>query len=253
MKNIVFLNGEFIESSKAKISVFDHGFLYGDGVYETLLVKNKKILFWDEHWSRLKNSICITHLKLDFSSDELRKISEKLVQKNNFSDARLRITLTRGKNSFQFSTCKNPTLLVSLFPLESFPSEIYKEGVDVSCINLERVLPKVKSISMLVSSMARKKKEEKGVFEVIFVTKEKFLREGSVSNVFVKTKDKIWIAPKETVLSGTMLNTHLQEFQKEGLKVLEKDFTLEDIKKANGELYLSNSLFGIVRVREIIL
>lgn len=264
MSSIVFLNGEFSAAADAKISVFDHGFLYGDGVYETLLVLHEKIIDFSSHFSRLKKSadtLGITFPAYANTMEKILEICKKLLQKNNIARARMRITLSRGENHFDFSSSKYPTLFISLSSLPIYSEEFFSGGIAIKTLLFERSYPEVKSINFLASLMGRRSLAQTGEYEGVFITKEGFFREGTVSNIVVVREDEtikeMWKAPEKTVLLGTM-QSHLENVLKQkGFRVQEKNFSLPDIKNlqknssARVEVYITNSLFGVLPVGTI--
>jgi D-alanine transaminase len=264
MTSIVFLNGSFCPASEAKISAFDHGFLYGDGVYETLLVLQGKIRDFSAHFLRLQNSsnsLGITFPDYANTPEKITTLCEKLLQKNNTQRGRMRITLSRGENHFDFSSCKNPTFFITLSPLPTYPQEFFSAGIAIKTLPFERSYPEVKSINFLASLMGRRSIQQTGEYEGVFITKEGFFREGTVSNIVVvqQTSEKslFWKAPEKTVLSGTM-QSHLEKMlQKNGFIIEEKNFSLRDIKNLQKnsdttfEVYITNSLFGVLPVASI--
>jgi len=156
-ETIVFINNQFLPKSEAKISAFDHGFLYGDGVYETLLISHFTVQNFESHYKRIQNSCEILGIAFPIycdSSEKIQKILENLIEKNQkflenknseFSGrGRVRITISRGENNFDFSSCHQATVLISLSPLPPYPEKIMREGVSIKTIRLERSYPEIK-------------------------------------------------------------------------------------------------------------
>ncbi len=258
--SIVFLNGKFLDSSEAKISVFDHGFLYGDGVYETLLVLQNNVIDFDSHFHRLQNSCSVLGLVFpDYCNTEEKFLGNTslLLQKNpeilQKGRGRLRITLSRGENSFDFSSCSNATLLFSLSPLPPYPQEFFQKGVSLQTILLERSYPEVKSINFLASLLGRRELSKTGKYEAIFVTSEGFLREGTVSNIIAvsNAQKEFWLAPEKTVLAGTMQEKISEKLLANGFQKKSRNFSLAEISEKNMEVMISNSLFGAIPVSHI--
>ena len=245
---IVFLNRKFLTAKEAKVSVFDHGFLYGDGVYETLRTYGGKVWQIDEHLKRLEQSARFTALQLVWSRNQLRKWVEKLLDLNGFSESRIRITLTRGSNDFDFNSCGKPTLLITVQPLKPEPKKIYNKGVDVISVRLQRVLPEVKSISLFPFILARQKMKEVAAYEAFFVNEKGFVTEGTVTNFFIVRKG-IVMTPKHDILLGTTRGFLLELMRKMDLQVRVTDLKLKDLFQAE-EIFITNAPKGIVPVRQ---
>ncbi len=274
MTMIVFLDGRFVEALKAKVSIFDHGFLYGDGVYETLRTYGGKIWQLDEHLRRLTNSAKMLGLKLPVSRAQIGEWVREVVRRNESADRlklssrarnarrcewRMRITLTRGQNSFDFLSCKKPTLVIAVQKLKSEPQAIYRQGVLVVTVKMERFLPEAKTISLLPFILARRGMARKRAYEGIFVDARGYVREGTITNVFM-VKDGVLWTPKSGILPGTTREVVLKIVRGMGGRgkvipaggpvVRVADFKLAQLYAAD-EVFLTNAPRGIIPVREI--
>lgn len=245
----VCLNGTFVKAREAKISLFDHGFLYGDGVYETLRTYNGNVWQLDEHLVRLENSARMLALKLPYSRREIGDLVEKLVQKNGFSESRIRITLTRGVNGFDFLQCRAPTFVVIAEKLQPQPPDVYKNGVKVVTVRLERTLPKVKSLNLLPLVLAQQEVAKARAYEALLVDHKGYVREGTITNVFLVKNSVLW-TPKSNVLPGTTRAAILRLARKEKLPVRVTDFTIRKLSGAD-EMFLTNAPRGIMPVRQV--
>ncbi len=252
---IVFQNGNWKKAEETKLSPFDHGFLYADAVYETLLVYNQKVFFVEEHWNRLQNSLNAMQMSLpsEYSLEYFADLCHTLVQKNELKNARLRITISRGENHFDFTSCHNPTIFASLSPLPHYPAEIFSEGVFAISKNAIRISPSIKHTNFLSGILLRQKMHNANAFEAIYKTSEGFLREGSISNIFAISNEakEMWISPREEVLPGTMQAFLEKIFEQHGYTVIEKNFTEEDLLTHAAGLFISNSLMGIVPIKTL--
>lgn len=250
--NIVFNNHQWLESKDVQISPFDHGFLYADAVYETLLVYNKKVYFIEEHWNRLCHSLQFLgmHLPEEYTLQYFTEMCFALVEKNTYANARLRITVSRGENGFDFMSCKNPTVIAHLSSLSQYPEEYYQKGVSVVSQEGIRIFPTIKHINFLSGIVARRAMHTHNAFESLYLSEEGFLREGTISNVFAvdRLHKKIMITPREYVLPGTMQAFVESFLKKDGYMIEEKNYTKEDIIVQNWSLFLSNSLIGVMPI-----
>ena len=246
---IVFLNGKFVESKKAKISIFDHGFLYGDGIYETLRTKNGKIWQLKEHLKRLQNSAKLLKLTLPFPLNKIGKLIEETIHRNHFPESRIRVTVTRGINNFDFTTCQKPTLCIQVHPLKPQPQKIYDAGVKIITLQLERVLPEAKTISLLPFIVGQQKIAEKKAYEAVFINPQGYVLEGTVTNIFI-VKNNILITTKNNILEGTTRKLILKIAQKNGLKTKITDFKLPTLYNAD-EVFITNAPRGIIPVIQV--
>ena len=239
----VCINGKFLLQNNAVVSAFDNGFLYGDGVYETMRTYQGVIFELDIHLKRLQKSANGIGLRLSWPVTKIKQWANKLVKLNNAKVARIRITLTRGVNDFDFNTCKNPTLMIHSEKLKIKP-EVYKNGVAVVTMKLQRILPEIKTIGLTHMIQAYRAFDPKKVAEAIIIDKKNFVKEGASTNVFV-VNDGMIFTPKNGILVGTTRNRVINLAQKNGFKVAVKDFKADKLSLAD-EIFLTN------RPREII-
>lgn len=252
MKRICFLNGKWLHKDKARISVFDSGFLYGYGVFETIRIANGRALLLSEHLKRLRSSLQIAGIKItdyNFSS-----IVSKILKMTKLHDGVVRITVTAGRSKDLPWTgnASTPTVLVAVRELK-IPEWIYTKGVKVIFIH-ERLkgaslaFPGVKSISYIANVIAKKEAQKKGAFEAIFVSPEGFLKEGASSNFFFIKNEIVYTPDTKTgILPGVTRNTVIKIIKKMGLKIEEGYFRVNDFKRSD-EAFLTNSTCGVVPV-----
>lgn len=252
---IVFWNEYFEKEKTVRISPFDHGFLYGDSVYETLLVYGGKVFFVQEHFKRLLSSLSFLQISLPdyFTLEYCTKMCTELIAKNTLQNARLRITVSRGENHFDFTSSQNPTIVASLSPLPVFSEKMYTEGVSTILYHGNRIFPEIKHTNFLSGIKARQLISEKQVFEAIYISEEGYIREGSISNIFAvfQNEKKIWISPRKEVLPGTMQAFIENILNNKGYTAEEKNYTLEEAQNKKASLFLSNSLMGIMPIQKV--
>jgi branched-chain amino acid aminotransferase len=245
----VFLNGKFVKEDEACVSVFDHGFMFGDGVYETLRTYGGKVSQLEDHLKRLKKSADFLGLKCSLSLVGVRGAILKLVKMNGFGEARIRIMITRGQNGMDFSSCKKPTVVIAAWELKEESSFVYGKGVDVVTINVTRIFPEAKTLSLLPRIVAEREAKRKRAFEAIFVDSGRFVREGMVSNVFI-VKDGVIITPETGILKGTVRGAVIAAARRRGMQVEARDFTLNHLYEAD-EAFLTNAPRGVVPVKKV--
>ena len=233
----VCLNGNFVEKNDAKISISDHGFLYGDGVYETLRTYNKKPWLIDEHLKRFRQSIDTVGIEFMWTNDEVVNLVIALLKRCEPGEYRIRLTAN-----------STPNFLIEAVPLVLPDKKNYENGVSAITFDGERPFPLVKSISMVTSMIAKKEILRAKVFEAFLLDRNKNITEGSISNIFA-IKDGIIYTPKERILEGTVRNLMIEllknEFEMRVTSIAKKDIYDFD------EVFLTSSIKGIVPVVKI--
>lgn len=241
-----YLNGKLVEAAAAHISAFDNGFLYGDGIYETMRTYEGKILELDLHLERLAKSAKFFGIRLPFALKMIRRQCLQLATVNRLGESRMRITLSRGANGFDFLTCRKPTLLISCEKL-TIARNNYAKGVSAITMRLSRVLPEIKTLGlthMMVAYRAAAEQKSKKIYEVILVDEKGFVREGASTNIFAVKKGAI-LTPARNILKGLTRDRVIQLVRKLGLKISIVDFSTKVLANAD-EIFLTN------RPREII-
>lgn len=244
----VFLNGRIVPEKDAKIAVSDHGFLYADGVYETLRTFNGKIWQVREHLRRLRGSAKLIGLDVPWADGKLQEWLEKTVKKNGFAESRIRLTVTRGSNHFDFGPAKKSTILIQVARLVGESDEV-KRGVKVVTVKFDRLLPLSKSVSLLPMVLAMREASAKKAYEGLFMDCQNHVLEGSRTNVFI-VKKGVLITPKEKILLGTTRNFIIKLAKKNGIKVIERKIGLKELYEAD-EVFISNAPKGIIPVKQV--
>ncbi len=245
----VCLNGKFVKEENAKVSVFDNGFLYGDGVYDTLRTYGGKVFGIERHVERLERSAKRMKIKLPFKKKEIGEMVLKLVDKNKFKESRIRITVTRGVGSKGFSECKNPTLLIQSVELKPELKSVYEKGVDVITVKLERMAPEAKTTSLLPMILAHQEMDRLDVFEAFYVDCRDFVTEGTITNLFI-IKNGVLITPKKNVLEGMTRLIILKLAGDCDLKVAERNVKRCALYEAD-EVFITNAPRKIIPVKKI--
>jgi len=249
---LVYLNGKILPAEQACISVFDHGFLYGDGVYETLNWHDDAVHNFTAHDARLRASAAQLRLTVPLATAELCAVTTELAQLSGLSVARLRITVTRGVNGFVFAEPTQPTLLITIAPLADY-SQQQRDGVRViTTPRVARPLPTCKHISLVAMAYAKQLASAAGAFETIFCDPDDgALLEGSVSNLSYLRDGVLTLAPVERVLAGTtqqqLIDTVVPVL---GWQVRHAASIATEVCAADA-VFISNALFGVLAVREI--
>lgn len=260
------MNGRFINAKDAKVSIFDPGFLYGDGIFETLRTYKGEIWQIEKHLMRLYESARMRGWKLSWSPKELAEIVQKTLRRNNYPESRVRITITPGikqpvlrSHSGAVSLRRagdhgavikhmRPTLFVWVQPLEKLPAAIYERGVSAITFPLERPFPQMKTTSLQPLLIARSEMLKKHAFDALLINHKGNITEGTWTNVFI-VKKKMLMTPRLGVLFGTTRDTILK-VARPLLRVKLRDITRRELMRAD-ECFLSNAPKGIVPVVKV--
>jgi branched-chain amino acid aminotransferase len=186
----VYLNNRFVKDRDAKVSVFDRGFLYGDGVFETVRAYHGTLFRLEDHLRRLEQSARLIGLALPIKRAGLERIAYRALARNRLKQAILRITVSRGVGPLQPErNRRRPTLVVTARPLPDYPPSLYRKGAAVILSSVRRNLPealdpRIKSANFLNNLLALREAQARGAVEAILLNHRGELTEGSVTNLF---------------------------------------------------------------------
>lgn len=203
---IIQLNGKFVSEAKAKISVFDHGFLYGDGVFERLRTYHGKIWNLKAHVTRLFHSAKLIKIHIPWSLEQVMRWIERAVKKGNFQEANIRVTLTRGMTDkemrYDFVTPRKPTLVIMVFPFKPWLATFYSKGIKLITVRKEREFPEIKTTSLLPQVIANHAMQKAKADEALFISHDGRITEGTSCNIWFVEKGRL-VMPDARVLPGT--------------------------------------------------
>jgi len=258
MEEIVYLNGSLIPRSQARVSVFDHGFLYGYGLFETMRAYHGTIFLLERHLRRLLGSAEVIGLGSELADIDLVNACVDTLKANGLEDARLRLTVSRGEvESFPGSNVTNtPTVLVTARSYSAIPMEVYNRGYRVYLSSLRRCsqspLSRLKSANYLLNLMARMESEAAGLDESLLLNECGSITEGSISNVFFVTSQSALVTPhlESGILPGITREVVMELAGMLGIDVTEDDIKLEDLERFD-EAFLTNSVMEIMPLVEV--
>jgi branched-chain amino acid aminotransferase len=251
----VYLNGKVLPAKDALISVFDHGFLYGDGIYETMRVYDGVVFKLDEHLQRLFRSASLIGLTISQDMDHLKIAIYETLIANALRNAYIRLTVSRGKGSIGLDPdlCPEPTIVIFVQDLREYPKEYYRNGLNLIISETRRNLkaainPQIKSLSFLNNVLAKIEAKKKNAYEAIMLNAYGNLTEGTVSNLFFH-KDNLLCTPSIDcgILDGITRGLVIELAKSEGLKVKEGKFTKKDIYTAE-EVFVTNTTMEVMPV-----
>lgn len=250
----VWLNTGLADARRASVSVFDHGFLYGDGIYETVKAYGYNVFHWPEHYKRLKQSAQRLSLKCPWSSDYLLKAIRRLLRANHAPDASVRITVARGPGPLGLDprVCPKPTLVMLLHPTRPL-ARIWKQGISIGIPRIRRnhplcLDPQIKSNNSLNTILAKIEGNQMGVFETVLTNLEGYLTEGTTSNIFF-VKNGVLYTPALScgLLEGVTRGYVLRLARRHRIPVAEGRYTPKELLKAD-EVFLSSTTLEIAPV-----
>jgi branched-chain amino acid aminotransferase len=253
---VVCLNGEFVPEERALVSVFDRGFLYGDGLFETLRIFVGNPFRWRQHIQRLWKGAKFLGIALPHSEDALRRFSAELVQRNALPDCVLRITLSRGVGSRGYSPqcAEKPTLAMSLHPVplpDPTPPRLVKLITSSVTVRAGDPLAAFKTANKLVQILARAEADRAGVDEALLLDIEGHVVEATASNVFWIDRESVCTPPVSSgALPGVTRAAVLELCGKLGVGTKEASIALKSMQRADG-VFLTNSVSGIVEVTSL--
>jgi branched-chain amino acid aminotransferase len=255
---IIYIDGKFYPEEEAKISVFDHGLLYGDGVFEGIRAYEGRVFKLEEHLRRLEDSAKAILLKIPLNRDEMRAAVLETCQRNKMKAGYLRLVVTRGKGYLGLSPdrCKKPTVIIIASELELYPEKYYREGLRVVTVPTWRnspaaLDPAIKSLNYLNNILAKIEGQQAGAQEVILLNPQGMVAECSGDNIFL-IRDQVLITPKLSsgALNGITRNTVLEIAQEAGWKTREDDVRRYDLFTAE-EMFLTGTGAEVIPVVEV--
>lgn len=184
---IAFHNGKFIDESDLRISPLDRGFLYGDGLFETLRAVERSIVSFSDHFERLTDGCNKTKITFPFTMAEIRHAIGELLVRNELRDATIRLAISRGvSDQFGFGFGRlTPTVVMLIRPVKKIPDDLYSKGVSVTFMNHPSVVTRYKTTSAQVYALAKQAALDNGSYETILTGEQDVLLEGTSSNVFL--------------------------------------------------------------------
>jgi len=253
----IYLNGKFVEKEDAKISVFDHGLLYGDGVFEGIRAYNGRVFRLKEHLDRLWDSAKAINLKIPIQQKDMEKAVIKTLLSNKLFDAYIRLVVTRGCGDLGLDPRKcvdSSSLIIIADTISLYPEEFYERGMDVITVSTRRIRqdslsPNIKSLNYLNNILAKMEAIRSGAIEAIMLNSEGYVAECPGDNIFIVKNGALYTpATSEGALSGITRDA-VMELAKNKLKipVREERISIYDVYTAN-ECFLTGTAAEIIPV-----
>jgi branched-chain amino acid aminotransferase len=254
----VYVNGKLVSAKEAVISVFDHGFLYGDGIYETMRVYDGVTFMLAEHLRRLYRSASLIGLTIPLDMDSLRTSIYDTLIANSLRNAFVRLTVSRGYGPIGLDPdlCPEPTIVIITQEMKDYPKSFYEKGINLIIPETRRnfreaINPQIKSLNFLNNILAKIEAKKRGAYDAVMLNVYGKLTEGTISNVFF-SKDGILCTPSLEcgILDGITRGIVIGLALRDGLKVKEDEFTKEDFYSAE-EVFVTNSTMEVMPVSKV--
>lgn len=251
----IYLNGQFVEKEKAVISIFDHGFLYGDGVFEGIRVYEGNVYKLEEHIDRLYESAHSIMLEIPHSKAEFSQIVVDTICENELSSAYIRVVVSRGKGDLGLDprNCEAPTVIVIAEPLAIYSEQLYEKGLRLASVVNRRsspdvLNPQIKSLNYLNNILVKLSSVQADADEALILNRDGYVTEGSADNIFIVKKGIIKTPPIYLgALEGITRNAIIDIAEEIGLQVEQEPFTLHDVYIAD-EVFLTGTAAEVIPV-----
>jgi branched-chain amino acid aminotransferase len=252
---LVWLNGELVPKSQAKVSVFDHGFLYGDGVFEGIRAYNGKVFMLDEHLDRLYDSAKSIWLTIPLTKEQMRDAILQTLRANKLRDAYIRVVVSRGEGDLGLDPrkCPKPNIVIITDRIELFPEELYERGIEMVTVSVRRnspqaLNPNIKSLNYLNNILAKIEAINAGKPEGLMLTLDGYVAEGTGENIFIVKLGELFTPPAYMgILKGITRQVVMKLAKEEGIPVHEAVLTLHDVYNAD-ECFLTGTGAEIIPV-----
>ncbi|MBM3902756.1 MAG: branched-chain-amino-acid transaminase [Verrucomicrobia bacterium] len=254
----VYIDGEFFDEANAKVSVFDHGLLYGDGVFEGIRMYHNRIFKLREHIERLFWSAKAILLDIPMTPEKLMAATVETCRRNNLREGYIRLLVTRGKGTLGLDPrrCPKASVIIIAATIQLYPEKYYAEGLTIVTVPTTRMLansvnPAIKSLNYLNNILARIEANNAGVEEAIMLNAEGFVAECTGDNIFIVQKGRLYTPPLSAgALYGITRNTVLDCARDLGIQASEPNMTRYDLYIAD-EMFLTGTAAEIVPVAKV--
>jgi branched-chain amino acid aminotransferase len=254
----IYLNGKLVPENKAVVSVFDHGLLYGDGVFEGIRSYNGRVFMLDEHVARLYRSAKAIALEIPMTQAEMAAAVVKTCKANQCLNGYIRLVVTRGVGTLGLNpfTCKTPQVIIIAAAIQLYPPELYEKGLKIVTVGTirnhpEAVNPMIKSLNYLNNILAKIEAINAGTVEAIMLNNAGYVAEATGDNIFA-VRGKCLLTPPSYAgaLAGITRNVVMDLARERGFTVSETMMTRYDLYTAD-EVFLTGTAAEIIGVGEI--
>lgn len=255
----IWLNGRLVDPAKPALSVFDRGFLYGDGVYETVRVYGGTMFHFDQHFERLEASARSVRLSLGLAKGAVRAAAEKVLRANGLKEAVIRFTVTRGPGPLGFdpSFSRTPTWALIAVPAAGHAAEHYQNGIRAALVRVRRnartaLDPAIKTTNNLNNILAKMESLERNATEAVMLNTDGYLAEGTISNIFFISGNTLKTPSLDCgLLAGVTRSAVIELAKLRRLTVVEGRYRPRDLFSAK-EMFLTSTTFEVMPVTTLI-
>ena len=257
MDLLIYFNGKFVPKNEARTSIYDHGFLYGDGVFEGIRAYSGRVFRLDGHLDRMYDSAKAIDLKIPLSKEEMKKAIIETLKKNKLKDAYIRPIVTRGDGDLGLDPrkCPRPNIFIITQEWGAMYGDLYEKGLTAVTVGIRRnapeaLPPNIKSLNYLNNILAKIEANVKGGDEAIMIDVHGNISEGSGDNIFIVKNGRIVTPPTLNNLRGITRMAAIDLAVKEGIEVIETNMGLFDIYTAD-EVFVTGTAAEIAPVTKI--
>ena len=258
MPGLVSINGKLLPAAEATVSVFDHGLLYGDGVFEGMRVYSGKIFRLIEHLDRLYESAKSIHLEIPIDRDSLAQSTNEAVAANELDEGYVRLIVTRGSGTLGLNPdhCKDPQIIIIADTIKLYPAKYYEQGLEIITSSVIRnhpaaLSPRIKSLNYLNNILAKIEGAHAGCVEALMLNHKGEVAECTGDNIFILKRGELYTPPLDAgILAGVTRQVVLELAENEGIPAHEVALTKHDIYVAD-ECFLTGSAAEVVPVVKV--
>lgn len=254
----IYLDGQHVTKENAKVSVYDHGFLYGDGIFEGIRIYNGNIFKCKEHLDRLYDSAKSIQLTIPLSQDEMLEAMAETIRLNEMRNGYIRLIVSRGVGNLGLDPlrCAKASVIIIVEQLAIYPEEAYLTGLKTISVSQRRNIPdalnpKIKSLNYLNNILVKIQSNYAGVGEAIMLNSQGYVTEGSADNIFIVKNGVLYTPPCYLgALEGITRNAIIDLCAKLGYTLKEQPFTLHDVYVAD-EVFFTGTAAEVIAAYEV--
>ncbi|MGQ4679805.1 branched-chain-amino-acid transaminase [Paenibacillus polymyxa] len=254
----IYLDGQHVTKENAKVSVYDHGFLYGDGIFEGIRIYNGNIFKCKEHLERLYDSAKSIQLNIPLSPDEMLEAMAETIRLNEMRNGYIRLVVSRGAGNLGLDPlrCAKASVIIIVEQLAIYPEEAYLTGLKTISVSQRRNIPdalnpKIKSLNYLNNILVKIQSNYAGVGEAIMLSSQGYVTEGSADNIFIVKNGVLYTPPCYLgALEGITRNAIIDLCAKLGYSLKEQPFTLHDVYVAD-EVFFTGTAAEVIAAYEV--
>jgi branched-chain amino acid aminotransferase len=258
MSKQVYISGKFVPQEDAKISVFDHGLLYGDGIFEGLRAYGGKVFRLREHITRLYESAKAIWLTIPISFDQMCDAVNEAVRINKLDSGYIRLVVTRGAGTLGLdpNRCSNPQVIIIADAISLYPKELYEKGLEIVTVSVQRMHPaalnpRIKSLNYLNNILAKIEGLQAGCIEALMLNHKGEVAECTGDNIFVVRHGELWTPPLDAgILEGVTRDAVIEVARIAEIEVRELPLTKHDVYVAD-ECFLTGTAAEIIPVVKV--